>query len=902
MPKKDWSRRNFLKTVGVTVPSLKVLLEPQAVFAQGDKDKETFDPDKFTPIDLAPHFTASTTDFGSHELAKQFGGESARDGLLRTPTGEQKLRGIPFRLANNNLPAKCWLALSQAVSSWTVQDVEISIAKKANFICLASFCDWDPNEDPPPGENVVEKVGQLLAEIVISYDDGTEAKSSIRRRFEVNAPALPWGHLSFNSLSHVQDAPRKLTDPLRNGSDWGGLQGTVQDNSYGPDIDDSPAGSMGTLWISAIPNPHPERAIRSVRCRATAPDAIFVCGMTLFHGSESPLRLERLSLYKIGLPEPSSSKPEDWDVEIDLGVVARKYAIPEFQPDIWLHAPDIGLGGAAPSPEGTRYLYAEIAASPNATVTLISKKTGKRYHADLNQTPERQTASAPQATALVQLIERDKVWLNCSVVDAETHRPTPVRIAFRSKDRSYIPPYGHRTEVNDAWFEDYGGDVKLMDSSFSYVGEEFKIELPVGEVFVEITKGFEYKPVRKKLDIKQGDSDLQLEISRFTDLRAKGWVAADTHVHFLSPSTAILEGEAEGLNLINLLAAQWSDLFTNVGDLHQGAITSRNGETLVKVGTENRQHILGHLSSLGAPIFPMSASGPEESYLGDPVWNSIADWSDDCRKQGGLAVAPHFPNPTGEIAADIALGKIEAVEIFQYTPTFNSLPIFDWYRYLNCGYRLPAVGGTDKMGAYMPVGANRVYAYLGEKEFNFPNWSEAVRSGNTFATTGPLLFLQVDGKPPGKEIVISPGGGTIEVQANVQSFVPVHRLELVLNGKVVATQEESAGARELHLKEKIKVDGSAWLAARCSSRLGPTTSWKFAIAAHTSPVYIRVAGEEPFSAQTIAYMLTLIEGSQTWVENLATRADRQRHDRIRKTLNDAKERLHRRLHEHGIPH
>src|SRR5581483_2520762 len=132
------------------------------------------------------------------------------------------------------------------------------------------------------------------------------------------------------------------------------------------------------------------------------------------------------------------------------------------------------------------------------------------------------------------------------------------------------------------------------------------------EVLVEITKGFEYTPVRKKLNIEAGQRELKLELSRFTDLQSKGWVTADTHVHFLSPTTAILEGEAEGVNLINLLAAQWGDLFTNVGDLHHGPLRSRSGDTLVQVSTENRQHILGHLNSLGAPVSPMSVAGPEE--------------------------------------------------------------------------------------------------------------------------------------------------------------------------------------------------------------------------------------------------------------------------------------------------
>ena len=151
----------------------------------------------------------------------------------------------------------------------------------------------------------------------------------------------------------------------------------------------------------------------------------------------------------------------------------------------------------------------------------------------------------------------------------------------------------------------------------------------------------------------------------------------------------------------------------------------------------------------------------------------------------------------------------------------------DWYHYLNCGYRLPAVAGTDKMGAYMPAGANRVYAYLGQEEFNYPNFAKAVRAGNTFATSGPLLMFHADGRPPGAEITLGAGGGTIEVTADAQCFVPIHRLEVIFNGKVVAAQEEPAGARTIHLTEKIKVQGPGWLAARCSSQSGPTTVVEF---------------------------------------------------------------------------
>jgi hypothetical protein len=104
------------------------------------------------------------------------------------------------------------------------------------------------------------------------------------------------------------------------------------------------------------------------------------------------------------------------------------------------------------------------------------------------------------------------------------------------------------------------------------------------------------------------------------------------------------------------------------------------------------------------------------------------------------------------------------------------------------------------------------------------------------------------------------------------------------------------------LRETVTVPGPGWLAARCSSRLGPTTAWGLAIQAHTSPIYFHVPSRELFSAPAVAYMLTLIDGAETWARTLATRPDPERMELVLSHLRAARERLHRRLHEHGITH
>ena len=180
---------------------------------------------------------------------------------------------------------------------------------------------------------------------------------------------------------------------------------------------------------------------------------------------------------------------------------------------------------------------------------------------------------------------------------------------------------------------------------------------------------------------------------------------------------------------------------TNVGDFDgRNTWGSRaaggDGEYLVRVGTENRQHVLGHISLLGyegAVIAPMTTGGPDESALGDPVESLLTEWARQCRRQNGLVVVPHFPNPRAEHAAAIVTGDVDAVEMTSWEDLYSGIDPYslsDWYRYLNCGYAVPAVGGTDKMTTATAVGTVRTYARIDPGvEFTYEAWKQAVRRG-----------------------------------------------------------------------------------------------------------------------------------------------------------------------------
>lgn len=857
-------RRTFLQSIqaAAAAPALQPLATSRA-----------------TPVPLAALYTASPSGIGPRPWARNATGVT--DGLLRTPSGSQTLRGLPFELGPAPVTQKSLILLSSASIPGAVSSAEIPLNKPARWLCLATYCDWETVEFDPAGPEDMESIGLLLAEATLLFQDGSTHAFPIRRRYETSPPAAAWGRECFNAIQSNTWRTVGLNDPVPRGSDWGSHQQSVLYQAVTP----------AALWICALENPRPDQALRALRLDARSPQFLAATGLTLFQGVENPLRHERRRVFRITLPDPAAG-PGRWRVETDLGHVVRTMPALDFQPADWLAAEVAALAGERLSPKSDpRLLYAEIACSNEAVITLTDTQSGARHRYDV--------AGRELTSLRVEILEPAKTWIHGRILDGATNRPTPARLAFRSLDGRYIPPYGHRTEVNAAWFEDYGADTMLGPAGFAYVDGTFQIELPVGDVLVELSKGFEYQPVRRRLSITPGQRTLDLHLRRSSDWRVNGWVTADTHVHFLSPSTALLESQAEGVNLVNLLAAQWGDLFTNVGDLAHGPLLSADRETLVSVGTENRQHLLGHLGLLsghGEPVFPLSADGPSEAFLGDPLYTSMSDWADACRARDGLVVAVHFPNPNAEMAAEIVRGKVDAVELYpRFDGGFRTLAYQDWYRYLNCGYRVAAAGGTDKMSAATPVGGNRTYAWIGAEEFTFANWAAAVRAGRTFSTTGPLLDFHADGRMPGGEIRLRSGGGAVEVKLTATSIVPFHSLEVVLNGKVVASREEPAGTRALTISETIKTTGPGWIAARCSSRYRAA---RFGVAAHSSPVYLTVPGEEAFSAPAAAYFLRLIEGCQLYVDNYATRPDAARWSHIRQALKDA----HTALHARGVKH
>jgi len=65
--------------------------------------------------------------------------------------------------------------------------------------------------------------------------------------------------------------------------------------------------AKGLTRLCALKNPWPDRTLKSQRVESRDADPLVICGLTLFQGRENPLRYERLSLYRITLPDSSAA-------------------------------------------------------------------------------------------------------------------------------------------------------------------------------------------------------------------------------------------------------------------------------------------------------------------------------------------------------------------------------------------------------------------------------------------------------------------------------------------------------------------------------------------------------------------------------------------------------------------
>ncbi|MCO5969324.1 CehA/McbA family metallohydrolase [Actinoallomurus soli] len=765
-------------------------------------------------------------------------------------TGERKLYGLPFRFGDDIDGPSLVRATGDATTV-------IPVDENCQWILFAHAL-----EEPSLFEGA--PVGETAAHYTLRYADGGAESVPVRQRFEIGPTPrlwqgrpipLDWGQTPFLALP---DAQHQLMHRTCGRYDAAGARFV--------DIDDPQARSPYVLpyrfYLWPWRNPHPERRVAAIEITSAGP-AVLVGAITLSRLSEDPFgrTVSRELIFSLA----DGSVDEDVAVVVDRGTATYAYRTVDADS---LSSPP-GWGGATNERSG----YVRVAATPSATVSLdvAGTVTAAFTWGDILDQGRIVTADGTEW----YLPGHGRAWIKGTIVDDVTGELLTCRLHFHTPEGVPLAPYGHHAHINsdgNTWNLDIGGDVRLGQRTYAYVDGEFEGWLPHGQVVVEAVHGFDYVPLREELTIRPGQRTLELRLKPFYDPEADGYAAGDTHVHFVSTHGAELEARGEGVRVTNLLLSQWGHLHTNVEDFTGQPHTSVDGTTHVFTGQENRTAMLGHINLLGlrTPIRPWCTGGAEESDLGGGLETTLAHWADECRAQGGTVLLAHFPVPNGEAAALIATGRLDGVEMIAY----DDYNIAQYYRYLNAGYRLTLVGGTDKMSSEVPIGLVRTYARVPDpRTMDYWDWCAAVRSGDTVVTSGPHLRLSVGDATPGS-VLTNIRGGTVHGVAEYHSIFPVDRLEIVVNGSVVKSRRWASPSLTGSLEFDLPVDESSWVAARC---YGPGDDiarhrdvWERPIMAHTSPIYL-ATGDTYLRTDpaVLNEMLHLIDGVEQHIRDRA---------------------------------
>jgi TolB protein len=411
------------------------------------------------------------------------------------------------------------------------------------------------------------------------------------------------------------------------------------------------------------------------------------------------------------------------------------------------------------------------------------------------------------------------------------------------------------------------------------------VDVPPGEITIDVTKGFEYRPAHNQISLKEGETgvlNIRLAPLVWQKEEPSLWISSDLHVHMNYggeyvnyPETLRDQAEAEGLQIVNNLIVNKEQRFPDIAYSGRELDKASDQSVLVMHGQEFHTSYWGHRGILGIKdhiLLPGYAGYPNTAAAS--LYPMNADVYDLAHAQGALVGAVHpfdaepnpFANPpekiTDELPVDVALGKLDYMEIVGFSDHRSTAAV--WYRLLNLGFRLPAGAGTDATTNYAApirgqVGMDRVYAWVPEWPLDIELWFDALKKGRTFATNGPLLEFTLGAKRVGDELEFDGAQAAVPFTAKLRSIVPVDHFEVVCNGRVAATLKLSSARDSADVTGTLPLKESGWCVLRASSDKAEYPVLDNYVYATTSPVYVTIGGKAPRSPEDAKYFAAWIE-------------------------------------------
>jgi len=430
--------------------------------------------------------------------------------------------------------------------------------------------------------------------------------------------------------------------------------------------------------------------------------------------------------------------------------------------------------------------------------------------------------------------------------------------------------------------------------------------LPRKRLRLEALSGLETALARRDIDLtSSAPHEVVMQLTPLFEPGKLGLAAGNTHLHLRGLSQGDSDEylrqipAADGLQVlfISYLERHKDDVdyITNrypIGELKQLGTTG----VLYGNGEEHRHNFdayeqgYGHVMFLGIKdlVRPVSlGAGITGAGFDDlPLRTGI----DAAHRQGGTVIWCH--NSSGYEGVPTALaGLLDALNIFDGSRTGKFED--NYYRYLNIGSRLPISTGTD----WFLYDFSRVYAKA-PGPLTLESWLKAVKAGRATVTNGPLLTLQVDGLEIGDTVKLEQGR-TVRVVGTAVGRHDFGQLQVVQNGNVVFAQQakKQGDHYETKVDSDIRISTPGWLALRIESADRNELGCK--LYAHTSPVYIDIAGRRSFDIEAALALLRQVEEGAARIRARGRFSSTEASDNLLGLYDEAARDLKQRLSQRG---
>ena len=483
-----------------------------------------------------------------------------------------------------------------------------------------------------------------------------------------------------------------------------------------------------------------------------------------------------------------------------------------------------------------------------------------------------------------------RITVSGSVLDATSGQLLPARVYVRSTEGAWFFPKSAAAGGPAIEYRRQVG-TNSVEMHTTLLAHPFAVELPPGRYVFSAEHGKEFIPAEQAVTVENVPVRVELKLKRWINMAERGWFSGDTHSHrpLKEMTNALL---AEDLNIAFPLSHWVSVAGASPKTANKVTAPVPRGEALTIdplhllyplnteyeiVNTGGKPHTLGAFLVIGhktpledgvPPVAPVLAQARREGALIDLEKHS---WPWSVAMAAVLKVDLFelannhvwqtkfgFPQWTLSAAGQYMNLEMDAQGFTEWG--WIDFGFQTYYALLNCGFPVRPTGGTANGVHPVPLGFGRVYVRQ-PGGFSYDKWLAALKVGHSFVTTGPMLFVQINGQEPGDKLMLATTTKAVQLTGSVESAAPLERIEIIVNGRVVkaltpSNKAMNSGAFENRLAESVAVDGSGWVAVRAFESNGGRRN-RFA---HSSPVFIDVPGR-PLRPrrEEIAYLIQRVQ-------------------------------------------